>query len=227
MGQTKRRHFQGPHDKCIVVGPFHVVFGRNLLKHERLVCEALSQVLKAFRRAWLEDVLPAKINLVVKGKGSQLRPMFYGYNFRDGSFIRITPDRLRHPNLHFDIIHEIGHWLHYKKMSSGFRNLRVRKMYLDKMSKYGDAKESHTLLAMGRGVPKAPGDLEDIVRVEGYRNRYEHRYTKALVHPWMPTEYAQVNAQEWFAELLTARLVHPSGYPRAIKTWIRGCFRTS
>lgn len=53
--------------------------------------------------------------------------------------------------------------------------------------------------------------------------RYEKReeeYAKG-VGEWMPTEYARTNHKEWFAELVTNRIVKPSNLSQPVKDWLR------
>jgi len=53
---------------------------------------------------------------------------------------------------------------------------------------------------------------------EAYQRR-ENLYQNKL-SDWMPTEYARKNPREWFAELLTTRVVKPSELSDEVKKWM-------
>ena len=45
-------------------------------------------------------------------------------------------------------------------------------------------------------------------------------HPKGGISVWVPTEYAKTNANEWFAELVTPYVLHPSGTDPLVKKWI-------
>lgn len=53
----------------------------------------------------------------------------------------------------------------------------------------------------------------------------EARYEKHLAK-WFPTSYSQTNPQEWFAELVTARVLSPSSMDPEVADWIDALMRT-
>lgn len=57
--------------------------------------------------------------------------------------------------------------------------------------------------------------------VDGFQTMHETRYERRE-NEWMPTDYARTNLTEWWAELLTSYIVHPSGTSDAVKNWILG-----
>lgn len=45
-------------------------------------------------------------------------------------------------------------------------------------------------------------------------------HTEGGISAWVPSEYAKTNEREWFAELVTPHVLHPTGTDPAVKAWL-------
>ena len=53
---------------------------------------------------------------------------------------------------------------------------------------------------------------------------FETRYERML-NEWVPTDYARTNVMEWWAELLTVFILHPTKLTDTVKDWIKSIVR--
>lgn len=57
------------------------------------------------------------------------------------------------------------------------------------------------------------------VKSEEFNRDFDTRYEHQL-NEWLPTEYAKKNVLEWWAELVTAYILHPANLTPEVKSWI-------
>jgi len=66
-------------------------------------------------------------------------------------------------------------------------------------------------------------EYNDLVKsetvTEDFEGHHETRYERRE-NEWIPTDYSRKNMMEWWAEILTSYIVHPSGTSDAVKEWI-------
>ena len=192
---------------------------------------ALDEARRAFAAAGFALEGKGPIRVVIAGGGdrskfvAQDRTLFIGILHAE----RIDQDR-RHA-----VYHELAHWYHWRHV--GEDNVAVKDQYArvrhekpvggsvsDRaMDEYKALRQER--LGRVQSVGDLSGQLErERVALERYQaaidGRMEDERYRNLRSRWMPTEYARQNHREWFAELLTTRVLFPASLDEEVKAWL-------